>query len=134
MSSSGLSSSGSARARLLRLLELGAGLAVFAVALAALNHALAEYRYDDVRRALAAVPSSRIVLSLALTAMGYLSLTGYDVLALRYVGRDIPYRQSAMASFVSYAIGANAGFGNFASSFFRASGTPDNFSGSAARS
>jgi Predicted integral membrane protein len=109
----------SRRARILHGAAAAAGVVVFMLALVVLRHAVGEYDYDDVRHALRAVPAGRLWMSLGFAALGYISLTGYDVLALRYVGRTIPYRQSAMASFVSYAIGNNAGFGNFASSSIR---------------
>ena len=41
---------------------------------------------------------------------GYLTLTCYDVFALRAIGRrDLPYRVAALASFTSYTIGHNIG-------------------------
>ena len=43
-------------------------------------------------------------------ALGYLTLTFYDLFALRTVGRrDVPWRTAALASFTSYAVGHNLG-------------------------
>jgi uncharacterized membrane protein YbhN (UPF0104 family) len=43
-------------------------------------------------------------------AAGYLTLTFYDLFALRTIGRpEIPYRVAALAGFTSYAVGHNVG-------------------------
>src|SRR5438046_10314360 len=43
-------------------------------------------------------------------AAGYLTLTLYDLFALRTIGRaDIPYRIAALAGFTSYSVGHNVG-------------------------
>ena len=46
-----------------------------------------------------------------LTAVNYAVLTGYDFLAFAYLGRSLPWRRVAVASFVAYAISNNVGFG-----------------------
>jgi uncharacterized membrane protein YbhN (UPF0104 family) len=38
-----------------------------------------------------------------------LILTGYDALALRYLGRPLSYRRTALASFLAYAFAHNLG-------------------------
>jgi glycosyltransferase 2 family protein len=43
-------------------------------------------------------------------AAGYLTLTFYDLFALRTIGRsELPYRVAALGSFTSYAVGHNVG-------------------------
>jgi uncharacterized membrane protein YbhN (UPF0104 family) len=45
---------------------------------------------------------------------GYLTLTLYDLFALRTIGRfEVPYRVAALASFTSYAVGHNIGASAF---------------------
>ncbi|CAN5869100.1 bifunctional lysylphosphatidylglycerol flippase/synthetase MprF [soil metagenome] len=97
---------------MLRHRRLLVGLAVLAMALlgfAALHALLAEVRLRDVRAALHDIPSGRIALALALTAGSYFCLTCYDLLALRAIGRPLPWRTAALASFTSYAISNNLG-------------------------
>ncbi len=53
--------------------------------------------------ALRAIPPLRIGVSLVATALGYTALTGYDLLSLRYLGRRIPGRTVAFASFIGFA-------------------------------
>ncbi len=87
-------------------------LAVLGVALlgfAALHALLAEVRLKEVRAALHAIPDGRIVLALGLTIGSYLCLTLYDVLALRAIGRPLPWRTAALASFTSYTVSHNLG-------------------------
>jgi phosphatidylglycerol lysyltransferase len=84
-------------------------LAVFCLALWALQHNLRDYRARDVLAEIATLPLSAIVLALILTAASYVVLTGYDVLALRHVGRRLPYARVALASFISYGFSHNVG-------------------------
>ncbi len=48
--------------------------------------------------------------AVALTAASYLLLTGYDFLALRYVGRRLRVRDILLASFTAFAFSNNLGF------------------------
>lgn len=90
-------------------IELGAALLVAALAIAALRHLLAEIRWVDVRDAAAAIGPARIGIAVALTIASYLLLTLYDVLALQAIGRPLPYRTAALASFTSYTLSHNLG-------------------------
>lgn len=64
----------------------------------------------QLRAALAAIPPASFVSALGLTALSYLALTLYDWGALRVVGRRLPWRTAAMASFTSYTLSHNLGF------------------------
>jgi phosphatidylglycerol lysyltransferase len=92
----------------------GLGLAAVAVVLLlcgfALNRLLAEMRVADVGQAIRQLPGSAILLCLGFTALSYITLIGYDWSALRYVGRRLPARVIAVASFCGYAIGNTVGF------------------------
>lgn len=84
-------------------------LALLAMALAALDRLTHEVRFVDVKAALAALPPSRIALAAGFTALSYLALTFYDVIALRIIGRPLPWRTAATASFTSYTLSHNLG-------------------------
>ena len=86
------------------------GLVLFALAAAVLQRELTEYHYGDVVAHLRAIPRTRVAVAFGLTALGYLALTGYDALALRFVGRALAYRRVALASFVAYVLSHNLGF------------------------
>ena len=64
-------------------------------------------RFD---RAVGRTNAGLIALALMLVAISYGSLTLYDLLALRTLGRkEIPYRIAALASFTSYPIAHGVG-------------------------
>ena len=83
--------------------------ALAALGLVALYHLLHAVRPHEITAALAALPSSRIALAVLFTAGSYVTLTFYDVLALRAIGRPLPYRTAALASFTSYTLSHNLG-------------------------
>ncbi len=85
------------------------GLVLFMGALWVLRTALREYHYQDVIAHLQALPKSRLVLGFSLTLLNYLVMTGYDLLALRYIHYRLPYRKIALASFIGYAFSNNMG-------------------------
>jgi phosphatidylglycerol lysyltransferase len=96
------------RDRLRHLAPL-AGVALFGIALVAMHHTLRDVHYRDIVRVLRALPRTSVLLALVTTALGYAALTLYDTLACRYVGRPLPYRQTAFASFVGYAFSHTLG-------------------------
>src|SRR5262245_35942860 len=88
-------------------------LALLAGAALLLHHELRAYHYDDVRRALEATAPRQVLIALVLTALSYWILTGYDALALRYLERPLPYRRTALASFLGYVFSHNIGLSVF---------------------
>lgn len=91
-------------------LGVAASLAVFAIAAYILGVTLSNLSYADLVKAFRATSGGQILASLALSALSYLFLTGYDVIALRHMRARAPYRVAALASFTSYAISFNLGF------------------------
>lgn len=79
------------------------GLLLFIGALYLIYRELHGFRYRDVLRYLRTLPGGRILLAVLLTALNYVLLTSYDVLAMAYVGRRLPYRNVALASFLGYS-------------------------------
>ena len=92
-----------------RILTVAAVLLVAGIGFEALHLVLREVHLRDVRAAIAAVPGSRITAALALTTTSYLLLTGLDWVALRSVGRPLPWRVAAAGSFTSYTLSHNLG-------------------------
>ncbi|WP_242127095.1 bifunctional lysylphosphatidylglycerol flippase/synthetase MprF [Sphingobium sp. Sx8-8] len=84
-------------------------LTVAALGLAALHGLLAQVRLRDIRQAVHAIAGWRLAVALALTAASYVALTFYDYVALRIVGRPLPWRTAALASFCSYTLSHNLG-------------------------
>jgi len=86
---------------------LAAGL--FLLALWLLHHELASYRWEDIRHGFAAISLTRIVIAFLLTVTSYAVLTGHDFLAVLYIGRTVPGRRVALASYLGYVLSYNIG-------------------------
>jgi phosphatidylglycerol lysyltransferase len=83
--------------------------AILGLAAAALHGSLGDYQAGAIAVALRELPLLRLTLALAMAACGYLVLAGYDLLAFRFIGRRMRWRNCALASFLSNALGNNAG-------------------------
>jgi glycosyltransferase 2 family protein len=66
---------------------------------------VSQYRAEDILAWLAALPPRNVLLAVAFAAASYITLTGYDYVASRYAGAQLPYRKVAVASFVSIGVG-----------------------------
>jgi phosphatidylglycerol lysyltransferase len=98
------------QARLADRLALAATAVIFCAALAVLYREFASITPREVLARLAAMPAHWVLAAVALTAASYLLLTGYDFLALRYVGRRLRLRDVLLASFTAFAFSNNLGF------------------------
>ncbi len=96
-------------ARTLNRLTLAASLVVLAAAAYVLERNLATMRLADLIANLRAMPWLRVAGALLCSAASYAVLTAYDYLALRYIGRSLPFRKVAFTSFVAFAISQNIG-------------------------
>jgi len=85
------------------------GLILFAFALSLLHRELANVHFQQIQLQVRAIPGERIVNALLLTALGYLALTGYDALALRWIRSPIRYGRIALASFIAFVFSHNVG-------------------------
>jgi phosphatidylglycerol lysyltransferase len=85
-------------------------IAVFGAALWVLGRALATHRIDEIMGYLGRLPPLKLVGAVAMTAASYATLVCYDLSALHYVGRRLPLRDVAIASFISYAFSNTIGF------------------------
>ena len=91
-----------------------AGLAILpllllAAAAWALHGELRGFHFRDLENGLAAIPSAALWAAGGATALDYLLLSGYDLLALRYAGRRLPAGRTVFTSFIAYAFGNNVG-------------------------
>ena len=96
-------------AMLRRYLPSVVPVALFCVAIVALHRLGGEFHLKDILTEFAAIAHWQVLLAVALTAGSYLVLTGYERLALGYVERPLPWAQSALTSFVAFAVGHNVG-------------------------
>ncbi len=85
-------------------------LAIFVIALFVLYHILRDINPRALLAALKATDWRTLLVAACFVAAGYVTLTFYDLFALRTIGRnDLPYRAAALGGFTSYAVGHNIG-------------------------
>lgn len=90
-------------------LSVGGVLLLAALGFVALGRLLQEVHLHEVMAAWRALEPPQLIAAIALTGVSYLALTLYDVLALRAIGRPLPYQTAAFASFTSYTLSHNLG-------------------------
>ncbi|MBV8783469.1 MAG: UPF0104 family protein, partial [Gammaproteobacteria bacterium] len=94
-------------------------LGVFGAAALLLHRQFAQLHIRTVFAHLHAIPRRQILNALGFTALSYWLLTTYEVLALRYLRRAIPYTRVVFTSFIAYAFGHTLGFAVFTGSAIR---------------
>ncbi len=81
------------------LLSLG----MLALALLALHLLTRDVTYHQVRQYASGIPHARLLLAIALTALGFGVMSLYDRFGLAAIGRPLPWRRVGLVSFISYA-------------------------------
>jgi phosphatidylglycerol lysyltransferase len=97
----------------LRWLRPFAALIVFGVAAFVLHRGLARFNFREVLAHSSAIPYGALGGALLLTGVSYWLVGFYDVLALRYVGKKIPYGRTLFTAFIAYAFGHNLTLAGF---------------------
>ena len=92
---------------------------VLVAVLALLHRSVGGYRLRDVLAQLRALPAATIWLALFFALTSYLMLTGYDLLALRYVKQPVRTGRAMMASFIAFAVGHNIGLATLSGAAIR---------------
>ena len=84
--------------------------AIIATAAVVLYRTLHNLNFAELMHALKTFDKRDIAIAALFVAAGYITLTFYDLFALRTIGRNhVPYRIAALAGFTSYSIGHNVG-------------------------
>jgi uncharacterized membrane protein YbhN (UPF0104 family) len=94
-------------------------LLVAAVIAVMLFRALRHYNFADVLDTIRSVDRARLAMAILFAAGSYLTLTLFDTLAVRYVGRPLPYRRTAWAAFTGLSIGHTVGLAALSSGAVR---------------
>jgi uncharacterized membrane protein YbhN (UPF0104 family) len=83
---------------------------IIAIAATVLFNMLRDIDVQEVVQSVRETDKHDIAFAALFVALGYFTLTFYDLFALRTIGRaDVPYRIAALAGFTSYSIGHNVG-------------------------
>jgi uncharacterized membrane protein YbhN (UPF0104 family) len=94
----------------LRRIGVALSLTIITVAVIVLYRILHDIDPDDLVDAIEATDWRTLIIAGLFVAAGYITLTFYDLFALRAIGRtEVPYRVAALAGFTSYAVGHNVG-------------------------
>jgi phosphatidylglycerol lysyltransferase len=90
-----------------------AALLVFGGVAYILHGELARLHFDRVFAHLESIPRRHVLGALCFTAISYWVLSGYDVLALRYLRKRLRYGQILFTSFIACSFGHTLGFAAF---------------------
>jgi phosphatidylglycerol lysyltransferase len=93
-----------------RALSSIVGLALFLVALVVLWHQLSEVTWHALLADVVATSPRALVLAFLLTALSYVTLSGYDFVAMAYIRKRLPRTHVGWVSFLAYAVANNVGF------------------------
>jgi phosphatidylglycerol lysyltransferase len=96
-----------------------AALVVFAAVVLVLHHQLAHLHVKRVFAHLHAIPRRQVLQALGFTALSYWLLTTYELLALTYLRRLLPYTRILFTSFIAYSFSHTLGFAAFTGAAIR---------------
>ena len=85
------------------------GLFFFALAAYMIYRQLARYSMSEIVDAVVAVPNKNIMLACVASFCGYIALSSYDYLALRYIKHKLAMWKWMFAGFIGFAVSNNAG-------------------------
>jgi glycosyltransferase 2 family protein len=107
------------RTRLSQIGSILLSFLLFALSVWAIAQELQKYNLKEVWGSLSAISTSHLLLAVGLTGLNYVMLTGYDVLALRFVRHRLPYCKTALASTISYGVSNSIGLALLSGSAIR---------------
>jgi phosphatidylglycerol lysyltransferase len=85
-------------------------IAIFGLAVLVLHRELAAYSYRDITRSIEQLAPSQLLLGIGFTALAYAVFPGYDAVALTYIRHPLPFRRTALGSFIAYSFSQTLGF------------------------
>jgi uncharacterized membrane protein YbhN (UPF0104 family) len=95
--------------RVLSWLGAAFAFAMFVVAVTVIRHQLRGHSFHQIVRALESVPMGHLLTAFGLTAVCYLCLTGYDLLAVRALSPRPKTGSIMLNSFICHALSINVG-------------------------
>jgi phosphatidylglycerol lysyltransferase len=85
-------------------------IAIFGLAVLVLHRELAAYSYRDITRSIEQLAPSQLLFGIGFTALAYAVFPGYDAVALTYIRHPLPFRRTALGSFIAYSFSQTLGF------------------------
>ncbi|HEY9664093.1 MAG TPA: YbhN family protein, partial [Allocoleopsis sp.] len=94
-------------------------LVILLLAIQAIRYELRDTSLQQVWQSIQLIPLDHLSGALLLTLLGYLTVTGYDLLGFQYIRRSLEPIKIIFTSFLSYAIGNTIGFTIFSGGAIR---------------
>ncbi len=82
-------------------------------------HELKDHSWQSIWQYLQTIPTTHQVGAIALTGLGYLTMTGYDLLGFQYINQVLAPAKIACTAFISYAVSNTIGFSAFSGTAIR---------------
>lgn len=95
--------------RFLKKLVSWLGLFFFVFAAFMLYNQLSKYSWVDIKTALLSIPKRNLLYACIASFFGYVALSSYDYLALKYIGRKLAAWKWIFVGFIGFSISNNAG-------------------------
>lgn len=95
--------------RILKKIVSWSGLFFFAVAAYMIYHQLSKYKLEDIKEALMSIPPHNLFWACMASFGGYVALSSYDFLAIKYIGRKLAPWKWIFAGFIGFSVSNNAG-------------------------
>ncbi|MFT5731182.1 MAG: phosphatidylglycerol lysyltransferase [Desulforhopalus sp.] len=108
-----------ASSMLRKIVGPGLSLILFAAAVWLLHNELRAYHLEDILPAFSSIPAAHLLAAAGLTVLSYAVMTGYDILAMRYIQYPLSYAKIGLASFIGYAFSNNMGMSMIAGASVR---------------
>ncbi len=85
------------------------GLFFFALAAFMIYKQLSKYSLDEIKNAIIEIPSKNIIYACIASFLGYIALSSYDFLALKYINQKLSAWKWIFAGFIGFSVSNNAG-------------------------
>lgn len=95
--------------KILKKMVSWAGLFFFVLAAYMLYRQLSKYSWTDIKDALLGIPPHNLWMACLASIGGYVALSSYDYLALRYIKRKLAPWKWIFAGFIGFSVSNNAG-------------------------
>lgn len=102
-----------------KFIPIALSLLLFGLSIWAISQELQKYNPAQIISSLQGIPFQGLLFALGLTALNYVLLTGYDLLATRYVRQPLTYSKVALVSVISYAVSNSIGLALLSGSAIR---------------
>lgn len=79
-------------------------LALMVLSVVLVRKKLQDITWAEVLDGIATIPTSQIALAVAITAVNFVVLTGYDLIAVRYLKKELPLRKVMVGAIIGYAL------------------------------